>query len=125
MPPRLYEVTSAFVGGQFRKTLNSKPHLYPWHHWVKLTYYDALTWAPGVNGGGVKASWRINEFSRMPHNKPMVALAQELQYMKDNSISIFDQMGYADYAVGAAYTTIQAAGGPTILHDFFYGRKDA
>ena len=45
--------------------------------------------------------------------------------MKENAIPIFDHMGHADYAVGAAYTTIQLAGGPTILHDFFYGRKDA
>lgn len=124
-PPRLYELTATMLGNQFRTTLNTRPQQFPWHHWVRLTYYDALTWAPGVSGGGVKASWRINEVQRAPHNRPMIALAQELQYMKDNSEICFDKISHADFAVAAAYTTIQAAGGPTILHDFFYGRKDA
>ena len=54
-----------------------------------------------------------------------MALAYELQYMKDDAPMIFDKLSYADYAVAAAFTTIQAAGGPVMLDDYFYGRKDA
>ena len=45
--------------------------------------------------------------------------------MKDNESSMFDKLSYSDYTVAAAYTTIQQAGGPVMLDDFFYGRRDA
>lgn len=45
--------------------------------------------------------------------------------MKDNEGPMFDKLSYSDYSVAAAYTTIQQAGGPVMLDDFFYGRKDA
>lgn len=38
---------------------------------------------------------------------------------------VFDKLSLSDYAVAAAYTTIQMSGGPVMLDDFFYGRKDA
>jgi hypothetical protein len=113
------------IGSQFRRTLNTQSKQFPWHHWVRLAYFDALTWAPGVSGGGVKAAWRFTEYARTPQNKPLIALAYELQHMKNEAPMVFDKLSYGDYSVAAAYTTIQAAGGPVMLDDFFYGRTDA
>jgi hypothetical protein len=45
--------------------------------------------------------------------------------MKNNEEMAFDKLSYADYAVAAAFTTIQAAQGPVMLDQYFYGRKDA
>ncbi len=55
----------------------------------------------------------------------MMAFANELQLMKDNANVTFDKISHADYAVTGAMTTITWAGGPVMLDDFFYGRKDA
>ena len=55
----------------------------------------------------------------------MMALAYELQHMKNEAPMVFDKLSVGDYTVAAAFTTIQAAGGPVMLDDFFYGRKDA
>ena len=54
-----------------------------------------------------------------------MALAYELQHMKNEAPMVFDKLSVGDYTVAAAFTTIQAAGGPVMLDDFFYGRKDA
>ena len=45
--------------------------------------------------------------------------------MKQNESIIFDKLSYGDFAVAAAYTTIQAANGPVMLDEFAFGRKDA
>lgn len=47
-------------------------------------------------------------------------------YIKDHEAKCsFDKVGYADFSVAAAATTIQWAGGPNLLHDYHYGRVDA
>ena len=122
---RLYEKGAFMIGSQFRRSLCERSTRFPWHHWVRLAYFDALTWGPGASGGGVKAAWRFSEYARTPQNKPLMALAYELQHMKDEAPMVFDKLSYGDYTVAAAFTTIQAAGGPVMLDDFFYGRKDA
>ena len=103
---RYYQHGMAVVGSSFRSTLNSKSKQFPWHYWVRLAYFDALTWAPGAQGGAVKAAWRFQEYARTPQTKPLMALAYELQYMKDNEGPMFDKLSIADYTVAAAYTTI-------------------
>ena len=37
----------------------------------------------------------------------------------------FDKLSDADFAVAAAYTTLQWADGPVMLDELLYGRKDA
>lgn len=85
MAQRLYEHAAFMIGGQFRHMLNTTSKVYPWHFYVRLAYYDALTWSPSAAGGGVKAAWRFSEYARTPQNKPLMLLANKLQYMKDDS----------------------------------------
>ena len=116
---RLYEHGMYFLGSSFRRTLVDKSQRFPWHHWVRLAYYDALS------TGSVQASWRFREIGRNPDNRPMLGLAQELEHLKANEEVPFDKLSMADYAVAAAYTTIQWADGPRILDMYAYNRKDA
>jgi hypothetical protein len=78
MSIRLYEQGMFFIGSSFRRTLTEKSQRFPWHHWVKLAYNDALTYDPATGKGGVRASWRFREIARAPQNKAMLALAVEL-----------------------------------------------
>jgi len=123
MPVRLYEQGMYYIGSQFRNQLNTKAVQYPWNHYVRLAYFDAVTY--GGSGQGMKAAWRINQFARAPHNRPLMNLANELELMKNKANVCFDKTSNADYAVAGAMTTITWAGGPVMLDDFFYGRKDA
>lgn len=125
MTSRLYEQGMFFIGSQFRRTLVDKSQRFPWHHWVRLAYNDALTYDPSTGKGGVKASWRFREFARSPQNKALLGLAVELQNLKANGEVPFDKLSNADFAVAAAFTTIQWADGPVMLDEFAYGRKDA
>ena len=113
------------VGNAFRPTLAKKATLYPWHHWVRLVYNDALTFDASNGSGGVKAWWRFSQFARSPANHQLQAFAVHLQNMKDRESHIFDKLSYADYAVASAYTAITFAGGPRMLDQFTYGRTDA
>jgi hypothetical protein len=45
--------------------------------------------------------------------------------MKGDANIAFDKISHADYAVAGAMTTITWAGGPIMLDDYFFGRKDA
>ena len=45
--------------------------------------------------------------------------------MKSQDSVPFDKLSQADYAVAAAYSMIQEAGGPVMLDEFAWGRKDA
>ena len=122
---RLYEECMFFVGSSFRRSLYSKNNRFPWHHWVRLVYNDALTFDPASGKGGVRGSWRFSQFARSQHNRPLLGYATYLQNLKDNDTLVFDKVSYADYSVAAAFTTIQEAGGPVMLEDFAYGRTDA
>ena len=75
---RLYQQGMKIVGSSFRNSLNTKSKQFPWQYWVRLAYFDALTWAPGAQGGAVKAAWRFTEYARTPQTKPLMALAYEL-----------------------------------------------
>ena len=55
----------------------------------------------------------------------MMAFANYLQTLKDNEISTFDKLSYSDFAVAAAFTAITEAGGPVMMSEFAYGRRDA
>lgn len=125
MSARLYEHGMFFIGSSFRRTLTDKSQRFPWHQWVRLAYNDALTYDPSTGKGGVKASWRFREYSKAPQNKALLGLAVELQQLKANEEVPFDKLSMADYAVAAAFTTIQWAEGPVMLDEFAYGRKDA
>lgn len=125
MSARLYEHGMFFIGSSFRRTLTDKSQRFPWHQWVRLAYNDALTYDPISGKGGVKASWRFREYSKAPQNKALLGLAVELQQLKANEEVPFDKLSMADYAVAAAFTTIQWAEGPVMLDEFAYGRKDA
>lgn len=113
-----------FIGSSFRRTLYAD-NRFPWQMWVRLAYNDALTFNPQNGKGGVKASWRFREFAKDPLNKDMQHFAVYLQNLKANESVPFDKLSFADYAVAAAFTTIQEAGGPVMLDDFSFGRKDA
>jgi catalase (peroxidase I) len=114
-----------FIGSSFRRTLHTDFNRFPWQMWVRLVYNDALTFNAANGQGGVKASWRFREFARDPLNKDMQHFAVFLQNMKAQEGVPFDKLSLADYAVAAAFTTIQEAGGPVMLDDFVFGRKDA
>ncbi len=45
--------------------------------------------------------------------------------MKRKEREKIDKLSQADYAVAAAYSMIQEAGGPVMLDEFAWGRKDA
>ena len=79
---RHYEYGMFQLGSAFRRTLVEKHDRFPWYNWIKLVYNDALTYNPATGAGGVKASWRFREFSRLPQNKPLYALALELESLK-------------------------------------------
>ena len=92
---------------------------FPWHYWVRLAYNDALTQK------GTVGTWRFREFARSPLNRELQGFAAQLVHMKDTESNVFDKLSYADYAVAAAFTTIQEAGGPVMLDEFAWGRRDA
>ena len=92
---------------------------------MRLAYNDALTYDAATGTGGVKASWKFREFAKAPQNKAMQGLVVELDHLKASEESVFDKLSHADFAVAAAYTTITWAGGPVMLDEFYYGRKDA
>jgi len=43
---RLYEECMFQLGRAFRKTLNT--NRYPWSYWVRIAYYDALSYNPAT-----------------------------------------------------------------------------
>ena len=117
---KLYEASSFAIGEAFRRSLYHDYARYPWAHWVRLMYNDALTHQNGA--GGVRASWRFRQFQRASHNKALMPIAIHLENIKTNEAAIFDKLSLSDFTVAAAYTTIQEAGGPILMHDFQYGR---
>ena len=96
----------------------SKGNRFPWQYWVRLVYNDAIA-------GQVNAGWRFRKVASHPLNKPMQAYAVQLENMKSQESVPFDKLSQADYAVAAAYSMIQEAGGPVMLDEFAWGRKDA
>jgi hypothetical protein len=40
----------------------------------------------------------------------------------ENESIVFDKLSYADFAVAAAFTAIQEAGGPRMLDEYTFGR---
>ena len=63
--------------------------------------------------------------ARLPQNKELQLLTQELVYMKQYKEDIvLDKMSLSDYFTAAAYFVVREAEGPFILNDLYYGRKD-
>lgn len=102
---RTYEAAMWTIGASFRGHLEKQSSRYPWHHWVRLAYNDALTHQNGQ--GGVQAAWRFRQYIRAPQNKELIGYANFLTQLKDNEYVAFDALSYSDFSVAAAFVTIQ------------------
>ncbi len=109
-----------------------RPHLYknverfPWSHYLRIVYNDALTFDPSTNKGGLKANFIFRNVARAPQNKHLQLLTQELIYLKKCKEDIVvDQLSMSDYFAAQAFFVVREAEGPNILSDISYGRKDA
>lgn len=121
---RVNELCKQYLAHSFRPYLYQHVERFPFHHYLRIVYNDALTFDPSTKKGGLKANFRFRTVARSPQNKHLQLLTQELIYMKDNEDIVLDKLSYSDYFASAAFFVIREAEGPNILDDISYGRQD-
>ena len=123
---RANEVTRAHLNQSLRSFVNGNTRRFPFQQYVRIVYNDALTYDEKSNTGGLRANFMNAQVARAPINTKLQGLIQELAHRKANVEDVcYDKISMADYVQGAAMVTLEAAGGPKVLDDFMWGRKDA
>ena len=123
---RTNQIAQQYLAHSLRPYLYKNTDRFPWAHYLRIVYNDALTFDPATKKGGNKANYVFRTIARSSQNKHLQLLTQELIYKKQHDEDIVvDQLSVSDYITSAAYFVVREAEGPNILSDITYGRVDA
>lgn len=122
---RINEIAQQYLAHSIRPYFYKNADRFPWSHYVRIVYNDALTFDPQTKKGGLRANFQFSKNARATQNKNLQLLQQEIIYKKKFEEDIvLDKFSLADYFATAAFFVIRDAEGPNILNDITYGRKD-